>query len=57
MDNFHVSNDINPTTFSHIDPITEILRDGARKILQAAIENEVLEYLSCLNRQIIHEEW
>lgn len=59
MDNFHASNDINPTTFSIMDPISEILRDGAKKILQSAIENEVYEYLTImknkkdhLNRQI-----
>ena len=46
MDNFYVSDDINPTTSSLIDPINEILREGARKILQEAIENEVYEYLS-----------
>ena len=59
MDNFYVSDDINPTTSSLIDPINEILREGARKILQEAIENEVYEYLSLMknkkddmNRQI-----
>jgi len=42
MDNFHVSNDRNPTTFSHIDPINEILRDGALDFW-AAIEEEFPE--------------
>ncbi|MBI5346741.1 MAG: hypothetical protein HZB76_06340 [Chlamydiae bacterium] len=27
-----------------ISPLEEVLKDGARKMLQAAIENEVLEY-------------
>ena len=51
MDNTRVSNDINPTTFCLTDPLQEILREGARKILQSAIENEVSEYLAVLKSQ------
>lgn len=51
MDNIQVFNDINPTTFHPNDPLQEILRDGARKILQTAIENEVNEYLAILKTQ------
>jgi transposase-like protein len=51
MDNLQVFNDINPTTFHPNDPLQEILRDGARKILQTAIENEVNEYLAVLKNQ------
>ena len=45
MKNFDLLQDKNPSGISPRTALEEVLRDGARRILQEAIENEVLEYV------------
>jgi putative transposase len=45
MKNFALSEDKNPSDISAHSALEAVLRDGARKMLQEAIENEVLEYI------------
>ena len=45
MKNFDLSQDKNLSGISPRSALDEVLRDGARRILQEAIENEVLEYV------------
>jgi putative transposase len=45
LNNFTNKPSTNPGEFSAGDVLEEILREGARKMLQAAIENEVAEYV------------
>lgn len=46
MKDFLFSAEKNPSTNDEMTPLESILREGARKLLQQAIENEVKEYLS-----------
>lgn len=52
MKDFLFSNEKNPQTNNQIDPLEEILREGARKLLQQAIENEVKEYLASCKTEL-----
>ncbi|WP_264358370.1 hypothetical protein [Parachlamydia acanthamoebae] len=45
MEDFRFSSEKMPSTNEQNDPLEEILRKGAQKLLQQAIEFEVQEYL------------
>jgi len=45
MKKFALPEDKNPSDISAYSALEAVLRDGARKMLQEAIENEVLEYI------------
>ena len=45
MKKITLSHDENPGVFSPRSALEQVLRDGARRMLQEAIENEVLEYV------------
>jgi len=45
MKKFALPEDKNPSDISARSALEAVLRDGARKMLQEAIENEVLEYI------------
>ena len=45
MKKFALPQDINPSEISARSVLEEVLRNGARKILQEAIEYEVIEYV------------
>ena len=51
MKDFLFSQEKTPETKLQISPLDEILKEGARKLLQQAIENEVQEYLNSYNKQ------
>ena len=45
MKKFALPEDKNPSDISAHSALEAVLRDGVRKMLQEAIENEVLEYI------------
>lgn len=54
MKKFALPEDINPSGISARSALDEVLRNGARKMLQEAIEQEVLEYIE--SRQCLKNE-